>query len=95
MKDALLFLAENQTIIGFVLMVLTYLFANVYKYDPPKTAFGRAVMKTLSHVLFVSWRAWGFKNPRLPFQPDPEDLKALEEPSPDTVPTTPPEEPKA
>lgn len=80
MKETLLFFAQYPGAFSAVLATLFYLVLNLWKFDKPTTPLGKAVMRTVAKCLFVSWQVWGLKNPRIPFMPDPDDLKALDEP---------------
>jgi len=69
------FLLDNTTAIVLISFVVGYALLNVWKFKKPESDMGRAVMLVLMQISVFSLRAWGLKNPKIPFTSAIEELE--------------------
>ena len=69
------FAVDNVTVLVLVSFVVGYALLNVWKFKKPESELGRAVMLVLMQISVFSLRAWGLKNPRIPFTSAIEELE--------------------
>lgn len=58
-SPALLWLADRPALCGLIGLILAWGWANVWKFNPPKSAFGMKVLKAVTSMTITAWNEWG------------------------------------
>ena len=67
MSPAVAWALANPEATMLALVVLGYALVNVAKFRQPTSPLGQAILRFLIQITVFSLKAWGLKNPKVPF----------------------------
>ena len=56
---ALHWIADRPALMGLIGLLVAWIWANVWKFNMPKTAMGRAILRTITSMTITAWNQWG------------------------------------
>ena len=66
---------EHVTIVTAIAVFALYVMLNFWKFKKPQTELGRALLMLAMQATVFSLKAWGFRNPKVPFTSAIESLE--------------------